>query len=156
MSDLFESFVQFCEKRNIPLAPKDLVAIRALSGKLGVSSSELLSIVVIELLEETPAGLRTIPAILSRVRKRIAREYKRNRRATQLRFDPVSNQDEMGAVQLRDAITLLSPMHAEVIQLALEGADIAGIASQIHKTQRTVYRILNDAIGALKAMMQPL
>jgi hypothetical protein len=154
MPDLFESFVGLCERRSVQVVAKDLAAIKAVSSRLGISSSELLSIITIELLEEAPTRLKSIPAILSRVRKRITREYKRNRRFTPLRFEPVSLHDEIGTIELRDAITQLSPMQAEVVQLALDGESIPNIASHIRRNERTVYRILNGAIDVLKSKMQ--
>jgi RNA polymerase sigma factor (sigma-70 family) len=66
--------------------------------------------------------------------------------------------DEDGATALlqlcvEDALSQLSPLHRQLVELRLEGHEVAEIAQQTGRAKRTVERLLHDTRAQLKHLL---
>ncbi len=154
MNENFATLAELCSKRGLSCTSAELKSIEWLARKLDVASEEIVSMIVLELLEEQSPPASGISTLLSRIKKRIVRDYEKQRRSTSLAVEPLVSHDESEQLDLEEAIESLSPLDAEIVRLALDGATFATISKDVRKSTRTVYRRLRDALSVIKEKLK--
>jgi RNA polymerase sigma factor (sigma-70 family) len=56
---------------------------------------------------------------------------------------------------VREALEKLPAPHRQVVELRLEGYEVAEIARTVERSKRTVERILQEARGELRTLLDP-
>jgi len=137
-----------CSQKGISFEPSDLRWIISLARKLDVQREEMVSMIVLEILseKEPPPKLSTL---ISRVRKRIARAYEKNRRKYEKpSADPKFTQDDL--IDLKYNLRKLSVAVGSIIEASLDGKSVKEISDETGIHPRTVYRRLSNGIRLLQ------
>ena len=137
-----------CLQKGISFEPSDLRWIISLARKLDVQREEMVSMIVLEILseKESPSKLSTL---ISRVRKRIARAYEKNRRKYEKPVaDPKFTQDDL--IDLKNNLRKLSVAVGSIIEASLDGKSVKEISEETGIHPRTVYRRLSNGIRLLQ------